>query len=291
MLLHGDLPLAWSGPAAVPAGLVIAGVLYARGWRRYRRRLPGRFGARQLTAFLAGLACLWIAIASPLDEAADARLSAHMVQHILLLTVAPALLLLGNPLLPLLRGLPGSLRRSVVAPLFRWRSLRDAAHALVHPLAALLISSVIFWGWHVPTLYQLALRVPAIHVVEHVSFLAGGLLFWYPVVQPWPSRPEWPSGAMIPYLLAADVQNTVLAALLTFSDRVLYPFYEFHSRAAEAAALDDQVLAGVIMWVPMSLAYLVPAALLTIRLLSPAKSPSGRTAGLVLSGYDQRGQS
>ena len=122
-----------------------------------------------------------------------------------------------------------------------------------------------------PALYQLALRVPAIHLVEHASFLAGGLLFWYPVVQPWPSRPRWPSGAMIPYLLAADVQNTVLAAVLTFSDRVLYPFYEFHGRAMEAAALDDQVLAGVIMWVPMSLAYLVPAVLLTIRLLSPKR--------------------
>jgi len=84
---------------------------------------------------------------------------------------------------------------------------------------------------------------------------------------------------MIPYLLAADVQNTVLAALLTFSDRVLYPFYEFHGRATEAAALNDQVLAGVIMWVPMSLAYLVPAALLTIRLLSPARREAfGRPA-------------
>ena len=286
MLLHGDLPLAWAGPAAAPAGLVIAGVLYARGWRGYRRRLPERFAARQLTAFLAGLACLCIAIASPLDEAADTKLSAHMMQHILLLTVAPALLLLGDPLLPLLCGLPDSLRRSLVAPLLRWRSLRDAAHALAHPLAALLLSSVIFWSWHLPALYQLALRVPAIHVVEHASFVAGGLLFWYPVVQPWPSRPRWPSGAMIPYLLAADVQNTVLAALLTFSDRVLYPFYEFHSRAMEAAALDDQVLAGVIMWVPMSFAYLVPAALLTIRLLSPAKPPSGRTVGLVLSRTD-----
>ena len=283
MLLHSDVPLEWAGLAAVAAGIKVAGVVYARGWHRYRLRLPGRFGVPRLAAFLSGLACLCVAIASPLDEAADTKLSAHMMQHILLLTVAPALLLLGDPLLPLLRGLPDSLRRSLVAPLLRWRSLRDAAHALAHPLAALFLSSVIFWSWHVPALYQLALRVPAIHVVEHVSFFAGGLLFWYPVVQPWPSRPEWPSGAMIPYLLAADVQNTLLAALLTFSDRVLYPFYEFHSRAAEAAALDDQVLAGVIMWVPMSLAYLVPAALLTIRLLSPAKPPSGRTAGLVLS--------
>ena len=193
-----------------------------------------------------------------------------MVQHILLLTVAPALLLLGAPLLPLLRGLPDSLRHSLVAPLFRRRWLRAAAHAVVHPLAALLLSSVVFWSWHLPALFELALRVPAIHLVEHASFFAAGLVFWYPVVQPWPARPRWPSGAMIPYLLVADVQNTVLAAVLTFSDRVLYPFYGFHSRAMEAAALDDQVLAGVIMWVPMSLAYLVPAALLTIRLLSPA---------------------
>jgi len=217
---------------------------------------------------------LWVAIASPLDEAAEALLSAHMVQHILLLTVAPALLLLGDPLLPLLRGLPDAWRRSLVAPLLRWRSLRAAVHWLLHPLAALLLSSVIFWSWHLPTVYQLALRVPAIHLVEHASFLAGGLLFWYPVVLPWPGRPRWPSGAMIPYLLAADVQNTVLAAVLTFSDRVLYPSYQFHSRATEAAALADQVLAGVIMWVPMSVVYLVPAAWLTIRLLSPGPPAS-----------------
>jgi cytochrome c oxidase assembly factor CtaG len=213
------------------------------------------------------------------------------VQHILLLTCAPALILLGHPLLPLIRGLPGSVRRTIIGPLARQRRLRSVWHALTHPLVALLVSSAIFWVWHVPAPFQLALRVPVVHVFEHASFFVGGLLFWWPVVQPWPSRPRWPLGAMIPYLLVADVQNTVLAALLTFSDRVLYPFYEFHSRAAEAAALDDQVLAGVIMWVPMSLAYLVPAALLTIRLLSPAKPPSGRMAGLVLSGYDQRGQS
>ena len=269
----------WVGPATAVVGLAAGGLIYTAGWRRNRRRLPGRFAASHLAAFLGGLASLWVAIASPLDEAAEALLSAHMVQHILLLTVAPALLLLGDPLLPLLHGLPDSLRRSLVAPLRRGRRLRRAVHALVHPLVGLLFSSVILWSWHVPTMYQLALRVPAIHLIEHASFFAGGLLFWFPVVQPWPSRPRWPTGAMIPYLLAADVQNTVLAAVLTFSDRVLYPFYEFHSRATEAAALNDQVLAGVIMWVPMSLAYLIPAALLTIRLLSPAtREAFGRPA-------------
>ena len=276
MLIHVDLPLERIGPSTVLVGLTAGGLIYTAGWRRYRYRLPARFGGSQLAAFLGGLACLWVAIASPLDEAADTLLSAHMVQHILLLTVAPALLLLGEPLLPLLRGLPDSLRRIVAGPLRR-RSLRRSVHALTHPLVGLFLSSLAFWSWHSPTLYQLALRVPAIHLVEHASFFVAGGLFWYPVVQPWPSRPRWPRGAMIPYLLIADVQNTLLAAVFTFSDRVLYPFYEMPNGATAAGALDDQVLAGVIMWVPMSLAYLVPAVLLTIRLLSPINS-DGRAA-------------
>ena len=173
-------------------------------------------------------------------------------------------------MLPLLRGLPGSWRRAFVALAGR-RWLRRAVRWLTQPIVGLLAGSLLLWAWHLPALYQLALREPAVHPVEHASFIAGGLLFWYPVVQPWPSRSRWPGAAMIPYLLVADVQNTLLAALLTFSDRVLYPFYLFQGRVTEAAVLQDQVLAGVIMWVPMSLAYLVPAALLTIRLLSPAK--------------------
>ena len=272
MLLHGDVPIPWAKAPAVVAGIAIAAVVYARGWRTYQRRLPARASPWRLVAFLGGLGCLWVALASSIDAVADVRLSAHMVQHILLLTCAPALILLGHPLLPLIRGLPGPLRRKMIAPLARQRWLRRAWHGLTHPVAALLLSSVIFWLWHVPGPFQLALRVPVVHLVEHASFFVGGLLFWWPVVQPWPSRPRWPAGAMIPYLLVADVQNTVLAAVLTFADRVLYPFYEAVRPGAGATALGDQVLAGVLMWVPMSLAYLVPAALLTIQLLSPSSS-------------------
>lgn len=268
-LLHVDPPneVAWRATAVLC--LATAALVYTTGWRRYHAKLPERYATFQLMAFSSALACLWIAIASPLDAAADRLLSAHMVQHMLLLTVAPALLLLGDPLLPLLRGLPDVLRRAVAAPL-RWGAVRTPLHVLTHPLAALLLSSTVFWSWHSPSLYQLAVREPAVHVVEHVSFLIAGVLFWYPVVQPWPSRPRWPRGAMIPYLLIGDLQNTVLAAVLTFSDRVLYPLYALPNGATPAGALDDQVLAGVIMWVPMSLAYLVPAVLLTMRLLSPA---------------------
>jgi putative membrane protein len=280
MLLHGDLPLSRLGPPAVVASIATAAVVYARGVRSYRRHLPSVSRGR-LVAFLAGLACLWAALASPIDAAAEARLSAHMLQHILLLAAVPALILLGHPFLPLMRGLPGVLRRGIIRPLTRQRWLRGALHAVTHPVVALVVSSAILWGWHLPASFQLALRVPVVHVVEHLSFVAGGLLFWWPVIQPWPSRPRWPAGAMVPYLLVADVQNTVLAAILTFADRVLYPFYEAAPGTA-ATALGDQVLAGVLMWVPMSLAYLVPAALLTIRLLSPGSSGLPRTgrAGL-----------
>ena len=279
MLLHDELPVAQLGPAAVLASIATAAVLYGRGVRSYRRRSPPRVSPGRLVAFLAGLACLWAALASPIDAAAEARLSAHMLQHILLLTAAPALLLLGHPIV-LLRGLPNMLRRAIIRPLARQRWLRSALHALTHPIVALVVSSVILWGWHVPAPFQLALRVPVVHVVEHASFFAGGLLFWWPVLQPWPSRPRWPAGAMIPYLLVADVQNTVLAAVLTFADRVLYPFYEAVGPGTAASALGDQVLAGVLMWVPMSLAYLVPAALLTFRLLSPVSSGlSGMSRG------------
>ena len=266
MLFHAGVSLERIGQITLTIAIDVSGLIYTAGWRRYRRKLPARYGPLQLAAFIAGLMSVWVALASPLDGAADRLLSAHMIQHMLLFIAAPALLLLSDPLLPLLRGLPDSLRPAAVTPLL-WHSLRRGLHALTHPLVTLLLSSVVFWGWHSPTFFQLALRVPAIHVLEHASFFAAGLLFWYPVVQPWPSQSRWPRGAMIPYLLIADLQNTLLAAVLTFSDRVLYPFYELHGSAA--AALDDQVLAGVIMWVPMSLAYLVPAVLLTVRLLSP----------------------
>src|SRR5262245_64520370 len=192
MLLHAEAPFEWLGRGIAVAGLTTAGWIYATGWRRSHRRLPAHFTTRQRTVFLGGLGCLLGALVSPLDGAADRLLSAHMVQHILLLTIAPGLLLLGHPLLPLLYGMPDGFRRSLVAPLVRHRPLRAAARALVFPPVALLLSSAIFWLWHLPAPYQLALRVPSVHLLEHASFLLGGLLFWYPVVQPWPGRPRWP---------------------------------------------------------------------------------------------------
>jgi cytochrome c oxidase assembly factor CtaG len=173
--------------------------------------------------------------------------------------VTPPLLLLGAPVAPLLYGLPAGRPRALSGAL-----VTRLADRLGHPLVCWLAMSLVTWGWHVPAAFELAVRDRAWHVVEHTSFLVAGLLFWWPVVQPWPSRARWRREAMILYLLLADVQNTALAAILTFAERVLYPSY---GRGPEA--LDGQVIAGLLMWVPMALAYLVPAGVLTVRWLSP----------------------
>jgi polyferredoxin len=191
-----------------------------------------------------------------------------MLQHLLLSMVAPPLLWLGAPLFPLLRGLPAPIRIYWAAPVFRSPSVRRLFGWLTHPGTALPLFAAAFWLWHVPTLYELALRSEGWHFVQHACFLGTGLLFWYPVVRPYPSRPRWSPWLLFPYLIAADVQNTILSALLTFSSQVLYPHYAQVPRLGGLSALADQSAAGVLMWVPSSLAYLLPLFGLGIRLMA-----------------------
>ena len=231
---------------------------YFRGWLYLHRRDARRWGPGRLYAFLAGLATIYLALASPIEPFASLLLQVHMVQHLLLLMAAPPLLWLGAPLLPLLRGLPRPVRTYWIAPLFRSAFLRTLFGRLTHPAAALAVFTAASWGWHVPALYELALRSPGWHYLQHACFLGAGLLFWYPVVRPYPTRPRWPLGLLFPYLILADLQNTVLSALLTFADRVLYPYYTTVPRLAGQSVLADQSAAGVLMWVPGSAVFLLP---------------------------------
>lgn len=256
---------AWHVEPALVAGLALAAVVYVRGWRRLHACRPARIGGPELVAWLGGLAALFVALASPLDTLGDRLLAVHMAQHLVLIVVAPVLLLWGAPVVPLLHGLPAGSPRALIGG----AAIRVLA-PLGHPAVGWCAMTLALWGWHAPAAFELALRSRAWHVVEHLSFLVAGLLFWWPVVRPWPYRARWPEWASIPYLLSADVQNTALAALLIFSDRVVYPSY---GRGPDALA--DQIAAGLLMWVPMSLAYLVPAAVITVRWLSPARG--GRT--------------
>jgi cytochrome c oxidase assembly factor CtaG len=248
--------------------LSVTGAIYLRGWLALRRRDPWRWHGGPLAAFLGGLACLFLALASPIEPFAGLLLSVHMLQHLLLMMVAPPLLWLGAPLFPLLRGLPRAVRVYWAAPLLASPALRRLFGGLTNPLAALPVFVAATWLWHLPAVYDLALRSGGWHYLQHACFLGAALLFWYPVVRPYPSRPRWSLWLLMPYLLLADLSNTALSALLTFSERVLYPYYAEVPRLAGLTALEDQSAAGLLMWVPGSIAFLLPLFAIGVRLLS-----------------------
>lgn len=273
----------WQPDYGAPAALLLASALYALGWLRLRRRRPREFGAARLVSFLSGIAAILLAIASPLDAFAPLLLIAHMIQHMLLLMVAPPLILYGAPYLPILRGLPSSVLKHGLGPFLASPGLQRFGRRLTHPLFCWLAFTITNLTWHAPRLYELALRSPFWHQVEHLCFLGAALLFWWPLVQPWPSRAQWPRWAMIPYLFLADFQNTALSAFLIFYGRVLYPSYEAAPRLMNLSPLEDQAAAGAVMWVPGSAVYLIIVALITFQALESrprAARPSNRRAEL-----------
>jgi cytochrome c oxidase assembly factor CtaG len=250
------------------AALILTTGVYLRGWRVLRWRDPQRWHSGPLWAFLGGLAAVYLALASPIEPFSALLLQVHMLQHLLLMMAAPPLLWLGAPLFPLLRGLPRPIRTFWVIPLLSSAPLRRLFARLTHPLTALALFVAATWLWHLPPTYDLALHSNGWHYLQHLSFLGTALLFWYPVVRPYPARPRWSSWLLIPYLLVADVSNTILSALLTFSDHVLYPYYAEVPRLGRLSALEDQSAAGVLMWVPGSIAFLLPLFWISVQLLS-----------------------
>jgi cytochrome c oxidase assembly factor CtaG/ferredoxin len=258
----------WPFDLKAALGIATVFILYVRGWVVLHRTLPARFPAWRLLAFAGGLAAIWMAIGSPLDAFSGLLLSAHMVQHLLLMSVAAPLILSGAPFLPLLRGLPRHFARDGVGPFLNWPALRRVVSAITHPVSCWMIMAVTLCAWHVPAAFDLTLRAPGWHKVEHACFFGASLLFWWPVVRPFPSRPQWPLWSVPVYLLAADLLNTAISAILTFSDHALYAPYLAAPRLFGTTALSDQNCAGVIMWVPGSLVFLVPAAFIAIHWLS-----------------------
>ena len=259
--------LSWTLDARVIALLLLVALVYVRGWVRIRRALHHPRDFTRLYAFLGGLAVLFIATESPLDTFDNLFLSAHMAQHLLLMMVAPPLILQGDPVLPLLRGLPKRFVKEGLGPFLTWMPLRRVAGFITSPVFAWFAFAISTVFWHLPKFYELALRSTTWHGIQHASFFWTGILFWWPIIQPGPGRPKWPSWVAIPQLLFGDLLNTAISAFFVFSGRLLYPVYAT-VRAGTLSAQDDQTLAGLIMWVPGSLIYLVPAFVLVMRIFS-----------------------
>ena len=249
----------------------IFGAIYARGWWHLHRRAPDRLGFSQLAAFFAGLITIVIALLSPLDAFAGWLLTIHMIQHLLLMMVAPPLILWGAPYLPLLSGLPRRFSINGVGPFLSSAVLRRIARFVSHPVFCWAAFISVNVGWHLPAMYELALRSPTWHRVEHFSFLSTALLFWLPIIQPRPWVARTPRWMILPYLILADFQNTALSAFLIFYDRVVYQTYAAAPRITNLSAFEDQAAAGAIMWVASSVFFLVPLGLITVELMSTGR--------------------
>jgi cytochrome c oxidase assembly factor CtaG len=270
---HGILA-AWSWPPWPAVGILIAATLYLRGWRKLQRTRALELPSWRAMCFVGGLLAIWIALASPIDALDDYLLAAHMLQHFILMSVAPPLIVLGAPVVPMLRGLPRWFIRGL-RPAFASRTLQKVIHALSHPVVAWLVMNVAYLGWHVPQAFELTLHSENWHNTEHMCFLFTSIAFWWVIIEPWPSRARWSRWMVIPYLLTSDLVNTILSAVLVFSGKVLYPSYAAAERIAQLNPLQDQILAGAEMWVLNSMVFLVPAAVIVLRLLSPRRLRNG----------------
>jgi putative membrane protein len=268
----------WSAPLGVDLALCLAVPIYVRGWFRLHNVFPNLISVWRLAAFFAGIVSIWVAIGSPLDAFDDVSLTVHMVQHLLLMAIAPPLILLAAPALPLLQGLPQWVACSVVGPFLRNASLKQIGRFITNPAICWLSASLALIGWHIPGVFDSALRWNWVHELEHASFFGTGLLFWWPVVQPWPSTSRWPRWSIPLYLFCATLPCDALSAFLAFCDRVVYSSYLSAPRVLNISPLQDQECAAALMWMCVTIIFLVPAVVVTMQILSPQRSNSEREA-------------
>jgi len=253
-----DLWSAWSAAPAVIIGLAVACWCYARGVRAlWRAAGAGRGIPRWRAAcFAGGMLAVALALMSPIDAVASALFAVHMTQHMLLVVVAAPLIVLGDPGTATLWALPIGARRDLGAWWLAQHTLPATWRVLRLPLVAFTLHVAALWIWHVPSLYDAAVRRESVHVAEHASFFLTALLFWYPIADPHRRR-RFGVGVATLYLFAAGLQCTMLGALIAFAS---HPWYFAHYATTAAwglTPLEDQQLAGLIMWIPAGMAYLV----------------------------------
>jgi putative membrane protein len=247
------------------AYVVVAALLYWLGGRRMRARA----GPLRTASFLAGLVTIVLALDSPVDDAADQLFWVHMVQHVLLLTVAAPLILLGRPWPRMWRALPLGFRTTVGRGLVR-SGIAAPVRRLARPLPAFILFNGAIIFWHIPSMYNATLESNAVHQLEHAIFFFSALLFWARVIDPGPLRPklEWP--LRIAYVAGSMVVGFGLGLTLVLAPHPLIEHYAaLANRPGGLTALDDQQIAGGVMWVPGSISFTIAALIGFYRWLEP----------------------
>jgi putative membrane protein len=267
--MMGALWTDWTFEPGTCVALTTLAIAYAIGVRAvWRHAGQGRGIARwRVSCFMLAIVSLVFALLSPLDELSEALFSAHMLQHLILITIAPALLALGMPHIGVLWALPVRARRAFAHWWLGARTIRAVWHMVgAAPIATTLHAAAI-WIWHLPGPYQAALRSTPLHALEHVSFLATAILFWWAVIAPRGQR-RLGYALGILYVFATAMQSSALGAILTLAQIPWYASQEAGAQLWGLTPLEDQQLAGLIMWVPGGLLYVIAASCLFLAWLS-----------------------
>jgi putative membrane protein len=246
----------WSWEPFTIALLALSGALYAAGLARLWRRAGVGQGIKRWEAlcFAAGWLALIVALLSPVDVLGGILFSAHMVQHELLILVAAPLMVLGRPLAPFLWALPPA-GRDVAAEWTRSPAFAATWSVLTAPFAVFLIHGLALWIWHLPSLYQATLENDFLHALQHLSFFLSAALFWWALIHGRFGRLGY--GAAVLYVFLTSLHSGILGALLTFAPRLWYPIYQARTSRWGLSPLEDQQLAGLIMWIPAGVLFIV----------------------------------
>jgi putative membrane protein len=253
----------WSLDPIGIAGPLFFGYLYFNGLRKWPNGShPVRLWQR--ISFVVGQASLFGALVSPVDGLSDRYFFMHQLQHLLLRVVAPVLILLGAPLTPVLRGLPEGSLALFVRPIAGNPRLRALYARLTHPLLTLGLFIGTLWVWQAQPLHNLAVRNTGVHLLMHFTMFATALLYWWLVIDPAPHRSRVHYGVRVLYVAITIVPNTVLGALIVFSSVELYEAYGELARVWPMESLNDQLIGGLILWLPMEMMSVVIAGIVFI---------------------------
>lgn len=274
--------LSWDLQPWVIVSLAAACFGYGRGLLRLPQTRRGHiFGPWRVASFLAGMLVLVVALLSPLSSLDDQLFSAHMAQHLLLMLAAPPLLVYSRPIMAWMCALPHGGRRAVAGLWSGRRSLQRGTALLMNPLSVWVLASAALWFWHLPLPFRWALHNEGIHTLEHACFFLSSLMFWSVVIEPY-GRRHTDYGFCLLFVATFSVQMGMLGAIVTFASRPLY---------TDAAALlpwgfsplEDQQLAGVVMWVPVGLVHLSTMAILFLAWLKHAEQRAQASVARLLA--------
>jgi putative membrane protein len=257
--------IAWSPEPTVLIGVAALAIVYTLGWRRARATdATHRPGYGRLALFLGGLAAIVAALVSPIDDLGDQLLVMHMAQHMLLLDIVPILLILG-------------LNKVLLRPVTRrLHSIERRAGYLAHPAFAVLCYAGFMWAWHIPAMYDAALRNSTVHAFEHLCFAGAGTLYWWHVLSPIRNRMRLGGLGPIAYMVATKLLVGMLGIALAFAPASIYPFYQHHPHYWGLSPSEDQSMAGLAMALEQSIVMGIALVVLFVQMLNESEREAKR---------------